>query len=228
MWYDDLPKDKSWATLWSGYTICGSCSAIRTLSAKCPVCGADVFHGGLFTVRDDKGREYQVASAVPGAEGSYEDWIYLRMLEREWKRPISEDELFQKMGFSPRAAIVVLFWSYFETRVERLLRAGMRDVPQNIIEDCLQRNSSIGSRLDRFYRVVFASTYSADLNKLGYGDIWQYLAEVQARRNEFAHGKPRAIDDALAETVIDKLKGEHESWISVFNMRTARVPAANV
>jgi hypothetical protein len=64
-----------------------------------------------------------------GAEGRYEDWVYLGMMEREWKRPVADDDRFS--GFSresapsPRASIVLLFWSYFETRIERLLRAGL-------------------------------------------------------------------------------------------------------
>jgi hypothetical protein len=57
-----------------------------------------------------------------GAEGRYEDWVYLGMMEREWKRPVADDDRFS--GFSresapsPRASIVLLFWSYFETRIE--------------------------------------------------------------------------------------------------------------
>jgi hypothetical protein len=64
-----------------------------------------------------------------GAEGRYEDWVYLGMMEREWKRPVADDDRFsvfsRESAPSPRASIVLLFWSYFETRIERLLRAGL-------------------------------------------------------------------------------------------------------
>ena len=121
-----------------------------------------------------------------------------------------------------RAALVVLFWSYFETRIERLLNAGMREVPSRLAEDTLQRYSSIGSRMDRLYRVLFGTTYSADLTELGYGDIARHLIQVQERRNAFAHGDPRAIDDALVAAVVDNLKREHEAWIAAYNRRGTR------
>jgi hypothetical protein len=167
-----------------------------------------------------------IAPASCGAEGRYEDWVYLQMLEREWKRPVAEsDRLSQSDPTrqpSARAAIVVLFWSYFETRIERLLRAGMRDVPPRLAEDTLQRYSSIGSRLDRLYRVLFETSYWADLIELGFDDISRHLIKVQERRNAFAHGDPRAIDDALVVAVVDNLKREHEAWIAAYNRRGAR------
>jgi hypothetical protein len=167
-----------------------------------------------------------VAPTYMGAEGRYEDWVYLQMLEREWKRPVTEADGPSRSDPtrqpSPRAAIVVLFWSYFETRVERLLRAGMRDVPLRLTEDTLQRFSSIGSRLDRLYRVLFETTYWADLTELGFDDIRRHLIQVQERRNAFAHGDPRAIDDALVAAVVNNLKREHEAWIASYNRRGAR------
>jgi hypothetical protein len=111
------------------------------------------------------GKEMVVSSTFMGAEGRYEDWVYLQMLEREWKRPVTETDRLSESDPtrqpSPRAAIVVLFWSYFETRVERLLRAAMRDVPSRLAEDTLQRYSSIGSRLDRLYCVLFETNKGA-------------------------------------------------------------------
>src|SRR5207237_1134026 len=118
---------------------------------------------------------------------------------------------------SPRAAIVLLSWSYFETRIERLLRAGMVNIPPRLIEDALRRHLFIGARLDRFYRVLFENSYWEDLTELGYDDIRRHLLQVQERRNAFAHGNPQAIDDALVTAVVDNLKREHESWIAVYN-----------
>jgi hypothetical protein len=152
------------------------------------------------------------------------------MMEREWKQPITEgdDLIFPDPARRPsgKASLVLLFWTYFETRIERLLRGGMREVPARLAEDALQRYSSIGSRLDRLYRVLFEISYGADLAELGYEDIWQHLARVQERRNAFAHGEPGAIDDALVAAVVDNLKREHEAWVGVFNRRASRPAVA--
>lgn len=226
MWHDDLPPGKSWATLWSGYILCGRCSGIRPLEGPCPACGGAPYGTEPSTIQFTDGREVTVPAAFAGAEGRYEDWIYLQMMEREWKRPVTgaEELIFPDPSSRPsaRAALVVLFWSYFETRIERLLRAGMRSVPPRLAEDAMQRYSSIGSRLDRLYRLLFATTYRADLTDLGYDDIGRHLSHVQECRNAFAHGDPRAIDDELVIAVVDNLEREHKAWIDVFNRRGTR------
>ena len=38
---------------------------------------------------------------------------------------------------------MVLYWSYFKTRFERLLRAGMRNLPPRVTEDLLGRYATI-------------------------------------------------------------------------------------
>lgn len=162
---------------------------------------------------------------LPGGEGRGEDWVYLQLMEREWKRPVMPAEL-MPLGAGPppsaRAGIVILFWTYFETRIERLLRAMWQDAPPALLEDALKRYLSIGARLDRFYKLSCQMTYAADLKDLGYGDIAELLTTVQTRRNDFAHGLPQAIDDALVELVVTNLKREHESWVAVFNKRATR------
>src|SRR5438552_19017423 len=40
MWYDELPPGKSWASLWTGYILCGECGGIRPVEGKCPACGS--------------------------------------------------------------------------------------------------------------------------------------------------------------------------------------------
>ena len=74
-----------------------------------------------------------------------------------------------------------------------------------------------------FYRVAFDSTYKGDLEAVGHGQVWPHLAQIQERRNLFAHGQPQAIDDALVQIVVERLKVEHEAWIAVFNKRAARL-----
>lgn len=224
-WYEALPAGRTWASLWTGYILCGECRCIRRLEQSCPVCGSEPYSSRSRTVVVD-GKEMVVSDMFMGAEGRYEDWVYLQMLEREWKRPVTDtdrsSEFDQTSQPSSRAAIVVLFWSYFETRIERLLRAGMQNVPTRLAEDTLQRYASIGSRLDRLYRVLFETTYWADLAELGFDDVGRHLTQVQERRNAFAHGDPRAIGEALVTSVVDNLNREHEAWIAAYNRRGTR------
>lgn len=226
IWYEQLPEDKSWSGLWNGYIICGHCHGIRTVSGACSVCGDLPYDMNPSVVLDDHGREFLVYPALAGAEGRYEDWVYLRMMEREWKRPVLEEDHFPgslpEAGPSPRASIVILFWSYFETRIERLIRQALRDIPNRLLDDTLRRYSAIGVRLNDFYRVAFDSTYKNDLEAAGHGQVWSHLAKIQERRNQFAHGQPQAIDDVLVKAVVDNLKLEHEAWVAVFNKRAAR------
>lgn len=225
MWCDNLPHGASWTVLWRHRTICPQCSAIWKIDLPCPVCGYTFHPSPPETIKLADGRHYEVPAAVfTGAEGRYEDYVYLQMMEREWKRPNSPSDIEISPDIAKlatRASIVILFWSYFETRIDRLLRSGMQNVPQKIAEDVLARYSGIGSRIDRLYRLVFGSTYNADLIELGYSGISQLLSQVQIRRNEFSHGNPQAIDDALVTLLVENLEQEHESWIAVFNKRIA-------
>jgi hypothetical protein len=227
MWYEQLPEEKSWARLWSDYTICGRCGGIRVFEGPCRICDDAPFSMEPTLIHEENGKEYLVPACFMGAEGRYEDWVYLGMMEREWRRPVREKD--RHPGFpadtgpSPRASIVLLFWSYFETRIERLFRAGLCDMPARMLDDALRRYSAIGARLNDLYGIAFASTYKKDLEELGYGQIWPHLSQVQERRNQFAHGQPQAIDDALVRSVVENLKLEHEAWIAVFNKRSARL-----
>jgi hypothetical protein len=229
MWFDEPRFQKSWANLWAGYIRCGNCLGIRRVEGSCPACEAVLSEPDPIVLTDSEGREYRGAlRAFMGAEGRYEDWVYLMMLEPEWKRPLGETDGFQQIIESKRpasrAVIVVVFWSYFETRVERLLLEGMRHIPENVRAGLLRRYSSIGSRLDRLYQILFSSTYFSDLRNLGCSRVASLIQEIQARRNHFTHGSPEAITDTLVSDLVAGLKDEHEAWIAVFNKRTARVP----
>jgi hypothetical protein len=198
-----------------------------TVEGACYVCGDPPFDFAPQLVRDQSGKEYQVSPAFMGAEGRYEDYVYLEMMQREWNRPIVSDDSFSEtpLGSRPslRASIVQLFWSYFETRIERLLRAALAEIPNRLLDDMLRRYSMIGVRLNDFYRIAFDSTYKQDLEDLGHANVWPHLANVQEQRNRFAHGQPQAIDDNLVKSVVEKLKVEHEAWIAVFNKRATRI-----
>src|ERR1035437_7305915 len=101
MWCDELPG-KLWASLWSGYVVCGGdCPGIRKIDASCPACGADPFDTSpkIMTIN---GEEMVIHPTFAGAEGRYEDYIYLQMLQREWERPTAEFERFSHFADSER------------------------------------------------------------------------------------------------------------------------------
>lgn len=222
MWYESLPKDRSWSSLWNGYIRC-ECGGIRKFEGQCPSCGLDLPNPESVTVFDTDGKEYRVPPAYMGGEGRYEDYVYLEMLEREWLRPVADADRYHSIPEahrpSVRAIVILVFWTYFETRIERLFRQSVRSIPESILEDLLSRYSSVGARVDRLYKIVFSTTYWKDLNDLGYSNVSTLLKDVHTRRNNFVHGQPEAIDDALVEKLIKGLKDEHESWIAVFNRR---------
>ena len=242
MWIDDLSPDASWTSLWSGYIRCGACAGIRTIEDHCPACGASlptegvrmaILEDGQGVVLED-GQEglfeddqiVRVSPTYMGGETRYEDYVYLEALEREWKHRMQTPS--EQMTFAEQVptgtSIVLIFWTYFESRIEYLLRAGLQHIPPRFLEDALTRYSSIGSRMDRLYRIAFDSTYHSDISQLGYADVSQHLARVQAQRNSFVHGTPQSIDDSLVTSVVEMLKREHEAWIAVYNLRASRPP----
>jgi hypothetical protein len=128
--------------------------------------------------------------------------LYLQKMEREWNRSILPNiDLFGNMP--DKASVVLLFWTYFETRIERLLRIGLKGAPTALADDMLERYSSIGARLDKLYRVLFGTTDERDLKEIGRSALWSHLKEVQRRRNEFIHGNPIAIDDSFVIKIVE-------------------------
>jgi hypothetical protein len=99
----------------------------------------------------------------------------------------------------------------------------MRSLPEAVSNELLERHAAIGQRLYRLYKIIFSTTYFDDLNELGFQDIAKTLADIHDRRNKFAHGSPKAIDDSAVTSLVACLKREHESWIAVFNRRAASV-----
>lgn len=222
MWFDQVPG-KSWGSLWSGYVLCtGDCHGIREIDASCPACGADPFDTSPETMTID-GRTMVIGRAFPGAEGRYEDYVYLEMLQREWERPAVEFERFSHFADakrpSARVALVLLFWSYFETRIERLHRTAMRALPQRVLDDALRRHQGMHSRLYELYKIFFGVSYFDDLRNQGFHEIANLLEKIHKCRNEFSHGKPQAINDELVSKLVENLKAEHDSWIAVYNSR---------
>ena len=228
-WFDNLTEEQSWTSLWDGYIICGQCGGIRTIEGECPVCKCGIPSQRFIKVNDIDGKEFEVPmNTFMGAEGRYEDYVYLNMLEYEWRRPVSK---YDKLSFlsqdkrpAAKAIIVLVFWTYFETRIERLLDNAMRDLPNSIRQNLLKRYQSISARIDELYKILFgkSNSYFLDLENQGFENIAKLLHSIQEKRNEFMHGKPEAIDDMLIEDIVGSLKEEHESWIKVFNLRTVK------
>ena len=242
MWFDDLSPDASWTSLWHGYIRCSACAGIRTGEDPCPTCGVSlptegtrmaILEDGTAVVLED-GQEalfdddqiVRVSPTYMGGETRYEDYVYLAVLEREWKHRMHTQS--EQTSFADQvpvgAAIVLIFWTYFESRIEYLLRAGLQHIPPRFLEDALVRHPTITSRMKRLYKIAFDSTYHADLCQLGYEDVSQHLAMVRKKRNSFVHGTPQSIDDSLITLVVEMLKREHEAWIAVYNLRASRPP----
>jgi len=202
-WSDDLPG-RSWASLWSGYVVCG-CGGIRKITEPCPVCAAEPYD--LTPQAVLVGDEAMIVNPIfAGAEGRYEDYVYLQMLQREWERPTADFEHFAHFSETDRpsakAALVLLFWGYFETRIERLHRAVMKTLPPRIVESQLRRYSGIGSRLFELYQILFDTTYFDDLSAHGFGIVSDLLRDTHRRRNAFAHGSPQAINDEAVTSLV--------------------------
>lgn len=222
-WFDDLPKEYNWHSLWYDYTICFNCEAIRKQKGLCPVCKRGLPEEEN-KINDGKNMEVFSYTST-GAEGRFEDYVYLDMLENEWLRPINNFQQFKGISDENRpglkAIMVLVFWTYFETKIERLLMSAMKDVPESIRLDLLKRYQSITSRTSELYKVLFgkSNTYFKDLETLGYEDVSSILKEIQKSRNKFMHGNPEAIDNQLIDKLVKMLKREHESWIAVYNMK---------
>ena len=80
----------------------------------------------------------QMVSVLPtymGAETRYEDYIYLQLMEREWghmtRGSVPQNNLPFAGEVSMGASLVLLFWTYFETRLEYLLRRGLQHAPSS-------------------------------------------------------------------------------------------------
>lgn len=225
MWYDDLKEASTWSSLWYDYVLCGKCLGIRRLEGNCPGCGQPIPPPRGYQMQiDDKTEE--VGEAFAGGEGRYEDYVYLTMLEREWLRDITDKDRFLDIYVdkrpSPRAVIILIFWTYFETRIERLMMHSMYKLPTNISSELLKKNSAISDRLFRLYKILFNTNYFDDLTDSGFGAIATMLRKLQEKRNNFMHGSPEAIDDVAIEELIRNLKLEHESWIAIYNKRASQ------
>ena len=199
-----------------------SAPVFARMPTRAVLCGATLPTGNQKIALPD-GSEITVGLALMGGERAYEDYIYLSLLQREWNRMQRDmqtlDQPRHTTDISLGAPVVLIYWTYFETRIDRLWADALRDLPSPLSKDLLSRYSSIRSRLGSFYKTVFNTTYYADLECFGYADLAGFLSHLMEKRNRFAHGDPRSINDELAEKVVRLLKREHEAWIAIYNHR---------
>lgn len=221
-WHEALGEGKGWTSLISDFIAC-ECGGIRTVSANCPACGSGPYDLTPTVFTDPSGTEHRVSVAFAGAEGRREDYQLLALMEREWHRPRIEPEQqsWLTSGMSERASVVLLFWTYFESRMNRLVKLGLRSLPETVQKDLLGRYDSVTSHMRQLYQILFGVKYLDDLIAVGAESIGGHLARVQDARNRFVHGDPEAISDALVDEVVRNLKAEHDAWIAVFNRRVS-------
>jgi hypothetical protein len=222
MWVDHLEPGQSWSGIWLKLITCGFCHALIDPNHPCPKCGHDYSKSN--SENNDYGENTNVVFA--GAI-SWTTYTLLSLMQREWNRPTIEDTFggvpYDKKP-SQRVLIVLLFWSLFEDLMNRFFNNGMRSLPAKVKDDLLKRHSSIGSRLDRLYKIIFPSSFKDDLTNLGYGDIYRLLIQIQKRRNEFVHGNPEAINETIVIETVSQLQRIQEAWIDLYNLRCTEVP----
>lgn len=220
MWFKSLPQGHSWTSLVSDHVLC-ECDGIRTVDLACPACGSGPYDLSLQIVEDSTGARLEIPRSFRGAEGRVEDYQLLALMEREWRRPTLEptNKSWLTEGMSDRATLVLLYWTYFESRMIRLVDLGLRRLPPGVRADLSARYDSVSSHMRQLYQILFGVRYLEDLTAVGAASVGGHLARVQDSRNRFVHGEPGAISDQLVEAVVKNMKLEHDAWIAVFNRR---------
>jgi hypothetical protein len=191
------------------------------VEAPCPACGSKAYSLEPTLVKDSNGNELKVPPAFCGAEGRREDYQLLALMEREWRRPEFNfgSQSWLTSSMSDRATVVLLFWTYFESRVNRLIGLGLSSLPERVQKDLLNRYDSVTARMKQLYQILFGVKYLDDLIAVDAESVGGHLARVQDARNRFVHGDPEALSHDLVAAVVKNLKAEHDAWIAVFNRR---------
>lgn len=204
---------------WSGGLVplvhCPACNGLfDPKDPACPVCGHELDRSPTRVEID--GVERELPSIMEGAIPS-PTWVLLDHIRLEWERPVSASRTGR--GPAPRLVIVILFWTLFEVLMERFYGAAFADLPGDLRMELLQRNASIGARLDRLYKRRWGVTFWDDLSAEGYAEAAAHLKLVQAQRNAFVHGDPDAIDDELVASTVTQLEAVQLGWVALFNKR---------
>lgn len=219
-------KRDSWLGPWRGLFHCAGCLALIT-TMECPLCRYQHFTQSL-KVTGANGVERDVPTHVTQGAVSYTAVSLLALMEREWERPILDEEIQRSFveGCSQRVLVVLLFWTLFEHVMDQFYRTAINRLPGGVAAELMQRYQSIGSRMGRFYTIMFDAKLKDDLAMVGHGDVHAHLQTVQARRNEFVHGKAAAVDDTLVRETVERLKDVQAAWVALFNLRCTGNPQA--
>jgi hypothetical protein len=142
-------------------------------------------------------------------------------MKREWNRPVAQDEDLSEHECSQKAIVVIIFWTLFEHLMNQLFQTVLAKYPAGVRQDLLRRYQSVGSRMDRLYSMLFATTMFADWDKLGFSKTHEFLKRIQSSRNDFIHGKAEAISDELVRETFERIDEVQLAWIAVFNLRCA-------
>jgi hypothetical protein len=216
-WIKSLPENSGWSWLMAQYVSC-HCGGIRMIDGICPACGAPPYDTEPKPHPEDPSR--LIYPAFAGAEWRVADYVLLHMMEQEWGRAKKiEEEKIALSKVSERAAIVIFYWTYFETRMERLIQIGLDQLSEAESKDLAARYSGVGYHMRELYQILFGVKYREDLIAVGATSIDGHLDQVQKARNRFIHGDPDALTDALVHRVVEKMADEHRAWVDVYNRR---------
>lgn len=156
----------------------------------------------------------------------WSDYVLLKMMHVEWERPFGHSDTLSGLPDerrpSPRLVVVGLFWTLFERLMERFFEDATKRLPERVSADLLKRYSGIGVRIDRLFPLLFASSFAAELDRLGFGDVKAHLDKVQNARNAFIHGNPEAITESLVHQVAQRLPEVQQAWIALYNAQCVR------
>jgi hypothetical protein len=222
MWLDSLLTGDSWMGVWKHKFICGGCHGIIS-DYVCPICEYNNYIISPFEVDSARQMGREPAVTLMGAY-PYTTHLLLELMQREWDRPLAEVPLIviDNEKAPQRLIIVLLFWSLFENLMEVFFTQALSVLPKAIADDLLKHYSSIGSRLDRLYKLLFATTFKEDILSLGKVELFEHLERLQKKRNAFVHGDPKAITEDLVRDTVLYLQDVQSAWIDLYNRRCTR------
>jgi hypothetical protein len=128
-----IPKGRSWLGPWSGLTHCGKCHALMG-GSQCPGCGHALPIDEWMTMTIN-GREHKVPANVTAGALSWTAHSLLRLMKREWERPLLPEEPSTAplaKQCSQRVLVVILFWTLFEHLMDQFFQTALNRLPRGV------------------------------------------------------------------------------------------------